>query len=99
MTTTNNEEIKLMFTGLKSNIIELKDQLKESNNEGKKEHKSIKDELRKLCDRMKDAENVIDNHLMNTTQKEKSKREKFLLIIAIIGSIGGVISVFSRMIF
>jgi len=92
----NNDELKIIFTGFKENIKELKDQFKEYIIEGKKEHKEIKEGLRKLCDRMKDAENTIDTHIINTMQKEKSKREKFLLIIAIIGSIIGGIGMLSR---
>jgi len=93
----DNEEIKRMFTGFKEDIIELKDQLKDSIDEGKKEHKEIKEGLGDLCDRMKDAENTIDNHLINTAKREKSKREKILLILAITGSIVGIISIVSRL--
>lgn len=95
--TVNNDELKIIFTGFKENIQELKDEFKDYIIEGKKEHKEIKEALRKLCDRMKDAENTIDTHIINTIQQDKSKREKILLVIAIIGSIIGTIGMLSRL--
>lgn len=94
----DNDEIKQIFIGIKEDTYELKSKFKEYVIEGKKEHKEIKDTLRKLCDRMKDAENTIDNHLINSIQKDKTKREKTFLLIAVIGSIIGVVSVVHRII-
>ena len=93
----DNKEIERMFTGFKEDIGELKVQLKDSIDEGKKEHEEIKIGLGDLCDRMKDAENTIDNHLINTAKREKTKREKILLVIAVMGSIVGIISIVSRL--
>ena len=72
----DNDEIKRIFDGLKEDFIELKNQFKQSIDEGRTEHKEIKDALGKLCNRMTSTESTVDNHLINSAKKEKSNREK-----------------------
>ncbi len=71
-----NADIKQMFDRLQVFV--------EKNIEsGNIEHKEIKEWLRKLCDRMTSQENKVDNHLVNTAKKAKSKKDKTHLIITI----------------
>lgn len=81
----DNEEIKKMFEKLQAFV-------EKNTEEGKLEHKEIKDWLRKLCDRMTSNENTVDNHLVNTEKNIKSRREKVSYLIAGIGIVIAVIS-------
>ena len=75
--TMDNEEIKKMFDKLQTFV-------EKTIEEGKTEHKEIKDLLRKLCDRMTSTESTLNNHLINTENKAKSTKEKTQIIITVI---------------
>jgi len=94
----DNDQIKLLFGVFTQDVKELKEYLKESIDAGKKEHNEIRIKLSEVWDRMKDVENVIDNHLINTVKKSKSNREKTLLIITVIASVMGILGTYARFI-
>lgn len=73
----DNTEIKEMFDKLQTFV-------EKTIEEGKSEHKEIKDLLRKLCDRMTSSESTLGNHLINTEKKAKSQKEKTHLAITVI---------------
>lgn len=85
----DNEEIKKMFDKLQEHV--------ENNiEEGKKDHREIRDWIRKLCDRMTSTENTMDNHLINSAKQEKSRREKISYIIAGIGLTMGIVTLYLK---
>lgn len=85
----DNEEIKIMFEKLQKFV-------EKNTEEGKREHKEIREWLRKLCDRMTSNENTIDNHLLNTEKNIKSRREKISYLIAGVGIIIAAISLYVK---
>ncbi len=85
----DNDEIKKMFENLQKYV-------EKNIDEGKKEHKEIKDALRKLCDRMTSNENTVDNHLINSAKKEKSNKEKISYIITGISLAIAIVAVFAK---
>lgn len=85
----DNEEIKKMFDDLKQYV-------EKNTDEGKKEHKEIKDSLHKLCDRMTSNENTVDNHLINSAKKEKSNKEKISYVITGISLIIAIVAVLTK---
>ena len=86
----DNKEIKEMFDKLQAFV-------EETIKEGKAEHKEIKELLQKLCDRLTNTKNTLDNHLVNTEKKTKSTREKISYIIAGLGMSIAVISLYINM--
>lgn len=85
----DNEEIRKLFDDLKQYV-------EKNIDDGKKEHKEIKDALRKLCERMTSNENTIDNHLINSAKKEKSNKEKISYIITAISLSIAIVAVFAK---
>lgn len=85
----DNEEIKIMFDDLKQHV-------EKNIDEGRKEHKEIKEALRKLCDRMTSNENTVDNHLINSERNAKSNREKISYVITGVTIIIAVIALFAK---
>lgn len=81
----DNEQIKILFDGLKENFTELKNDLKESIKEGKLEHSKINDDVKELTGQITKVENAIVNHLNNTVKSSKSKRDNAYLLIGIVG--------------
>ena len=92
----DNEEIKRIFDGLKVDFVQLKRYVEKNIEDGKKDHKDIREGIGKLCDRMKDAENIIDNHLINSAKKEKSNREKISYVITAISLSIAIIALFAK---
>jgi len=92
----DNEEIKRIFDGLKEDFDELKHHVEKNIDDGKKEHKEIKDALRKLCERMTSNEDTVDNHLINSAKKEKSNKEKISYIITAISLSIAIVALFTK---
>ena len=83
----DNKEIKEMFDKLQ---VYIEKNLEES----KKEHKEIREGIKNLCDRMTNTENTIDNHLINSEKKAKSKKEKASYLIAGVGMAIAAVSLY-----
>lgn len=77
----DNEEIKRMFNGFKEKIDELKVQLKESIDEGKKDHKEIRDGISDLCDRMTKQETI-----------HEERKQKLLTKRGWVAIVGGIVA-------
>lgn len=92
----DNEEIKRIFDGLKEDFVELKRHVEKNIDDGKREHKDIKDALGKLCQRMTSNEDTVDNHLINSAKKEKSNKEKISYIITAISLGIAIVALFAK---
>jgi len=90
----DNEEIKELFGKLESKF-------EKNIDEGRAEHKEIREDLQEgmkdLGDRMINVENSIDSHILTSDKKAKSKKEKISYVFGAIGIVIAAIALYIKL--